>query len=149
VHDVLSREVGEQAPFDEIVPELLRMGEEAARSAGRQVRFDASGDPGVLPAQVATPLALALVELLQNAGQHAFKELNGGRVDVEFNNHLDRLDVRVADDGIGLPHDFSIDDTSSLGLLIVRDLVRSQLSGSIEMTTAGRGTVVSLTIPLR
>jgi two-component system, sensor histidine kinase PdtaS len=151
VHDVLSREVGEQMAFEEIVPELLRMGEEAGRSVGRQVHFDVTGDPGILSAQVATPLALVLTELLQNAGQHAFADGNGedGHVRVEFVNDGEELTVRVADDGIGLPDDFSIDALRSLGLSIVRDLVRSQLSGHIEMTTPEKGTVVALTVPLR
>jgi two-component sensor histidine kinase len=150
VHDVLSREVGEQVAFEEIVPELLRMGEESARAVGRRVRFDVAGDPGIVSAQVATPLALVLTELLQNAGQHAFVDggSGDGHVRVEFTNRVDRLEVRVADDGIGLSPDFSIDDTRSLGLSIVRDLVRSQLSGSIEMTTPDRGTTVTMEIPL-
>jgi two-component sensor histidine kinase len=153
VHDVLSREVGEQVSFDEIVPELLRMGEEAARSVGRHVHFNVAGDPGVLTAQIATPLALALTELLQNAGQHAFNDAgeDDGEVRVEFAHTYDRLEVRVSDTGAGLPADFSIDETRSLGLSIVRDLVRSQLGGQIEMTTPadGRGTLVVLDIPLR
>jgi two-component sensor histidine kinase len=152
VHDVLSREVGEQVTFDEIVPELLRMGEESARSVGRHVHFNVAGDPGVVSAQIATPLALVLTELLQNAGQHAFADggTHDGHVRVEFNNRGDQLEVRVADNGVGLAPDFSIDGTRSLGLSIVRDLVRSQLSGSIDMSTgADRGTVVALTIPLR
>jgi two-component sensor histidine kinase len=151
VHDVLSREVGEQVSFEEIVPELLRMGEESAHSVGRRVYFDVAGDPGVVSAQVATPLALVLTELLQNAGQHAFPGESDvdGHVRVEFTNDTDHLSVRVADDGVGLAPDFSIDDTRSLGLSIVRDLVRSQLNGAIEMTTPDRGTVVAITIPLR
>jgi two-component system, sensor histidine kinase PdtaS len=152
IHDVLSREVGEQLAFEEIVPELLRMGEEAARSVGRHVQFAVSGDAGVLTAQVATSLALVLTELLQNAGQHAFarKGMDNGHVQVEFTNDGAQLEVRVADDGVGLSTDFSIDATRSLGLSIVRDLVRSQLGGHIEMTTPnGRGTTVVLTIPLR
>jgi len=151
VHDVLSREVGEQVAFEEIVPELLRMGEEASGSVGREVHFDVAGDPGMLGAQVATPLALVLTELLQNAAQHAFvgESVDDGHVRVEFTNRGDTLDVRVADDGVGISPDFEIDATRSLGLSIVRDLVRSQLSGTIDLTAPGRGTVVAITIPLR
>jgi two-component sensor histidine kinase len=58
-----------------------------------------------------------------------------------------RLLVQVRDDGQGLPEGFSIDNTTSLGLSIVRDLVRSQLSGSIEMRRDG-GTLVELRIPV-
>ena len=153
VHDVLSREVGEQLAFEEIVPELLRMGEEAARSVGRHVEFATTGDPGMLNAQVATPLALVLTELLQNAGQHAFRAdgTENGEVLVEFAHELNRLQVRVQDNGTGLPENFSIDETRSLGLSIVRDLVRSQLGGEIDMTAPpdDHGTLIAISVPLR
>ena len=47
--------------------------------------------------------------------------------------------VTVRDDGIGLPKWFDIERTTSLGLSIVRDLVVSQLGGSIEMARVPRG----------
>ncbi len=37
------------------------------------------------------------------------------------------------DNGAGLPKGFDIDRTRSLGLSIVRDLVRTQLGGTITM----------------
>jgi two-component sensor histidine kinase len=57
------------------------------------------------------------------------------------------LVVEVRDNGCGLPAGFDIDRTRSLGLSIVRDLVRSQLSGTINMDTDD-GTVVRLEIPI-
>jgi two-component sensor histidine kinase len=46
-----------------------------------------------------------------------------------------------------LPEGFDIDLTRSLGLSIVRDLVRSQLEGTITMES-DEGTVVRLDIPV-
>jgi two-component sensor histidine kinase len=58
----------------------------------------------------------------------------------------------VRDDGVGLPKFFDIEKTTSLGLSIVRDLVVSQLGGSIDMArvprSAGGGTRVSIEVPL-
>ena len=60
-----------------------------------------------------------------------------------------RLSVRVVDNGVGLPDDFAIDQTNSLGLSIVREMVQTQLSGSIEMlANEDGGTLVELDIPL-
>ncbi len=56
------------------------------------------------------------------------------------------LKVVVRDNGCGLPEGFDVDVTHSLGLSIVRDLVRSQLSGTITMESDD-GTVVRLEIP--
>ena len=101
-------------------------------------------------AQVATPLAVALNELLQNAVEHAFvahsDELQP-EVHVLFDRQGDELSVQVKDNGSGLPADFSIDKTTSLGLSIVRGLVKSQLGGKIRMYNSG-GTVVELVVPV-
>ena len=101
-------------------------------------------------AQVATPLAVALNELLQNAVEHAFvanpEELQP-EVHVLFDRQGDELSVQVKDNGSGLPADFSIDKTTSLGLSIVRGLVKSQLGGKIRMYNSG-GTVVELVVPI-
>jgi len=46
----------------------------------------------------------------------------------------------------GLPPGFALESTTSLGLSIVRDLVTTQLGGSIAMY-GGKGTHVELRIP--
>ncbi|MHB8330151.1 MAG: ATP-binding protein, partial [Acidimicrobiales bacterium] len=108
-------------------------------------------------ADVATPLAVVLAELLQNAVEHAFPTSDSedpeapgpaGRVDLALANDGYGLTIEVRDDGCGLPADFDIEKTSSLGLSIVRDLVTSQLGGMIGTASAG-GTVVTIDIPLR
>jgi two-component sensor histidine kinase len=59
--------------------------------------------------------------------------------------------AEIRDNGRGLGVDFTLDVPTSLGLSIVRDLVRAQLHGSIEMTTVpqeqGGGTFVRVTVP--
>ncbi|MEY2567523.1 MAG: two-component system, sensor histidine kinase PdtaS [Actinomycetota bacterium] len=145
VHEILSQEPGEEVPFDQIVRPLVRMAEESA--VGRQVEFKVTGRAGELPAGVATPLAVVLTELLQNAAEHAFNEQPSGTVEVDLDNDGLELRVQVCDDGIGLPPEFDISTTSSLGLSIVRDLIGSQLRGTIDMRTDG-GTQVKVQIPL-
>ena len=74
-----------------------------------------------------------------------------GHIDVNLDCRLNRLIVEVRDDGAGLPDRFDIDLTQSLGLSIVRDLVRSQLGGTITMSNQGQGrsgTVVVLDVPM-
>jgi two-component system, sensor histidine kinase PdtaS len=61
----------------------------------------------------------------------------------------ERLDVIVSDDGSGLPEDFDLDQTTSLGLQIVRTLVVGELSGRLTIEPRqGGGTEVGLSIPL-
>jgi two-component system, sensor histidine kinase PdtaS len=153
VHETLSRQTGTDVAFGEIVRPLVRLVEETTNSPDRRVRFSVEGDAGVLPARVATPLAVVLNELLQNAVDHAFPANGGpatGEVSVILDDDGDELRVRVVDDGVGLPADFHVDDASGLGLSIVRSLVTSQVGGTIELRESeGGGTVVELRLPLR
>ena len=153
VHEVLSREPGEQVAFGEIVDLLVRMAEEGVLTP-RPVDITVRGEAGELPAQVATPLSVVLNELLQNAVEHAFasdgaprRDDSGDRVDVALDNDGKRLVVEVRDNGRGLPEGFEIERTTSLGLSIARDLVRSQLGGTIDMRSDA-GTRVELRVPL-
>src|SRR3954454_8162070 len=151
VHEILSREAGEQVDFNDIVPPLVRMAEDGVLT-DRPVTFRVDGEAGELPADIATPFAVVITELLQNAAEHAFPDdvADGDdewHVTVELECDGTNLKVVVSDNGVGLPADFDVDRTSSLGLSIVRDLVQSQLDGRIEMKSDG-GTRVRLLIPV-
>jgi two-component sensor histidine kinase len=158
VHEILSREPGDEVPFDEIVASLVRMAEDSVVS-GDHIEIRVTGDVGEVAADVATPLAVVLAELLQNAVEHAFPTVGEdsvfianreseavGHVELVLANDGDHLTLQVRDDGCGLPEGFDIDHTPSLGLSIVRDLVTSQLGGSIAMESSG-GTVVTIDLP--
>ncbi|MEO9224305.1 MAG: histidine kinase N-terminal domain-containing protein [Acidimicrobiales bacterium] len=149
VHETLSREAGEDVPFVEIVRPLVRMVEEGLVSPDRRIGFRVAGDGGTLPADIATPLSVVLTELLQNAVDHAFPENRGGEVRVELAHEPGELVVRVTDDGVGLPADFTLADAGGLGLSIVRALVTSDLEGSIAATNVdGRtGTQIEIRVP--
>jgi two-component sensor histidine kinase len=112
-----------------------------------------SGQFGSLPAAIATPLALVLTELLQNALQHGLAQWPGptsdGFVLVTAEREAGKLRVSVADNGVGLPEQFSLDSATSLGLQIVRTLVESELGGLLEISPrAGGGTIVVVALPL-
>ena len=144
VHETLSRDVGDDIDFKEILLPLAAMVEEGLQSPDRPVRLKIEGDAGRLPASVATPLAVVLTELLQNAVEHAFVDGRPGTISVAMANDGSVLEVRVSDDGVGLPEGFRIEDVTGLGLSIVRTLVTSELLGTIEMRDAAPGTEVKL-----
>lgn len=148
VHEILSREAGEQVPFDQIVAFLVRMAEESSLSPEAPVQFSIEGTAGELPASLATPLAVVLSELLQNAIEHGYPEGSpGGVIRIGLANDGTILHVVVRDDGRGLPAGFTIDHTRSLGLSIARDLVTTQMGGTISLTTDA-GTTVTLDVPV-
>jgi len=134
VHETLSRDAGDVVRFSEIVRPLARLVEDASSSSDLAIHFVVDGDAGELPGEVATPLAVVLNELMQNAVDHAF--VNGaseGKVNVVLIRDDDQVTMEVRDDGAGLPDEFSLDTSRGLGLTIVQALVTGELGGSIEM----------------
>ena len=148
VHETLSRAAAQDVDFGDILRPLVRMVEEGLLSEERPVRLVVEGEAGELRAEVATPLAVVLTELLQNAVQHAFPDGHPatGNVVVSLANDGTELAVLVRDDGVGLPRHFAVEG-STLGLTIVRTLVTTELGGTITMSTDG-GTLVDLRIPV-
>jgi two-component sensor histidine kinase len=149
VHETLSqaRTDAETVEFDGIVEQLLAMVTEVGGPDGPVTRAR-RGRFGELPARVATPLALVLTELLQNAVEHGLRG-GGGRVEVAAATDGERLRVSVVDDGAGLPPDFGLETSRRLGLQIVRTLVVGELGGEIALRAAEpRGTAAVIDVPL-
>jgi two-component sensor histidine kinase len=95
--------------------------------------------------------------LLTNAVEHAFVDFGGasnehvGVVTLNLYQIDGNAVAEIRDNGRGLRADFSLDVPTSLGLSIVRDLVRAQLHGTIEMNSVpyaeGGGTFVRVVVP--
>jgi two-component sensor histidine kinase len=148
VHETLAREANDFVDFNEIIRPLVRLVEETVSTSERPLRFTVTGDAGDLPGEVATPLAVVLNELMQNAVDHAFAdEAIQPEVRIGFDRSVDRLRVSLRDNGVGLPAGFSIDGATGLGLSIVRVLVTGELGGTIEVGS-GPGTAWRLEIPV-
>ncbi len=151
VHETLSRDVGDVVSFGDIVLPLVRVVEETVSTEELRLSFEVEGDAGDLPGEIATPLAVVLNELMQNAVDHAFPsdgDRTEGNVRVRITREGDTLTVEVIDDGVGLVEGFSLETSRGLGLSIVQTLVTSELGGSIEMRN-DQGTRVTLSIPIR
>jgi two-component sensor histidine kinase len=152
VHEILSREAGEDVPFLAIVHDVTRMAEEAFAIPERPIKCTIDGDPGAVPAAVATPLAVVLNELLQNTADHAFPiGEGGGEVVLSLRRDGTDLVVEVRDDGAGLPEGFDLESAAGLGLSIVRTLVRSELAGTIDLAPVpppDHGAVATIRVPV-
>jgi two-component sensor histidine kinase len=148
VHETLSQAFDERVPFDDVADRLRTMVTEVG-SNGTSVETVRRGSFGTLPAEAATPLAMVLTEVLQNAVEHGFGDGATGTVTVQARRPAGRLRVTVDDDGAGLPPGFDVEHSSTLGLSIVRTLVESELAGRLTIgPRPGGGTRVSLDVPV-
>ncbi len=158
VHETLSQDSGQRVSFEKITRRIVDMIADGLVNPDAPVEFAIEGHPGELPAEVATPLALVLTELLQNCVQHAFPGRTStsagepvGHVTVAFERGTATIRVLVIDDGVGLPAEI-FDNTAHLGLQIARTLVESELGGTfqpLEPEEGGQGgTTFELVLPL-
>lgn len=137
VHETLSRDPGTAVAFDAVVDDIIGLvrdlapayaGESGAPVIARE------GSCGVLPPEVATPLAMSIAELLQNAVEHASAQ----RIVVAIEPGDHALAVEVRDDGLGLPEGFTI-ASAGLGLQIVESLAAGELRGGLALEPGAEG----------
>jgi PAS domain S-box-containing protein len=94
----------------------------------------------------AIPLGLVINELVSNSLKHAFPGDMTGTVTIQGKKVGDRVECTISDDGIGLPADFKLEESKSLGLRLVSSLME-QLHGKIERVPVEKGTTFRLVIP--
>lgn len=90
------------------------------------VNIDVEGDDAAVPTDWVQPIGLITNELVTNAAKQG-----AGNVKVRFTFDGDTYRLAVADDGPGLPEDFSLDAPSGLGMKVMSALAK-QLGGELE-----------------
>lgn len=92
----------------------------------------------------AIPCGLILNELASNALKHAFPSRRGGVVRVELDTRDSAIHMSVADNGVGLPDNFSASPRNSLGMRLVAAL-SEQLHGTMTHSRENGWTKFAIT----
>ena len=79
----------------------------------------------------AIPLGLIINELITNSVKYAFPQKQG-TINIQLKSQHEQMELTIADDGIGIPKDTDIENTETLGLQLVNNLV-DQIDGEIEL----------------
>lgn len=91
----------------------------------------------------AVPCGLLINELVTNAFKHAFPDGRSGKINIQlYQDEQEKLHLKIADDGIGLPTEIDWKNSASLGLKLVSILAK-QLKATITFDK-GRGTNIHL-----
>jgi PAS domain S-box-containing protein len=99
---------------------------------GTNIRFKKDVESISLTVKQAVPCGLLLNELITNAYKHAFRDLDKGTIVISMKRNKNTIQLEVRDDGIGLPKDLNAEKPSSLGMKLIKTLVR-QLEGSLTI----------------
>ncbi len=100
-----------------------------------------------LPIDNAVPLSLITNELLTNSLKHAFPDGRKGTIRIDLQKSSGNILYRLSDDGIGFPADIDFENTTTLGMELVNNLVM-QLMGTISISSEA-GTQFEIIFPIK
>lgn len=87
-----------------------------------------------LDIDTAIPCGLIINELVSNALKYAFPDQDCGEIKVKVTQDSQQsISLTIADNGMGLPHEFNVEQTQTLGLRMVKTLTR-QISGTLTVS---------------
>jgi two-component system, LytTR family, sensor kinase len=118
---------------------------------GAALRIETRVDPEVKYALVPCFIVQPLVE---NAIRHGIsRRASGGAVTVSAQRCEESVEIRIIDDGIGLPPGWSLETSAGLGLSVTRERIAGLHPNGNSRFTVMRGTrggtEVKITLPLR
>lgn len=126
----------------DLAPFLTQLGADLIETSGKPgviCRVEAEADIRLSP-DAAVPIALIVAEAVANAIEHGFAGRDAGLILVLAARDAEGiLELRVIDDGAGLPTGFDLGQSDSLGLKLAQMLAR-QLGGIFSLATDGRTT---------
>ncbi|HQP10965.1 MAG TPA: sensor histidine kinase [Candidatus Omnitrophota bacterium] len=88
-------------------------------------------EPVELNMETAVPCALIINEILANAFKHAFPDRNTGKIVVSLKTVRNALELKISDDGVGMPPELLFSKQKTLGLRLIH-MLSEQLNGSIS-----------------
>ncbi|WP_440999908.1 PAS domain-containing sensor histidine kinase [Fodinibius sp. SL11] len=95
----------------------------------------------------AIPLGLIVNELVSNTYKHAFEEQKQGHVTIRLETKDNTIRLQVTDNGKGLPENFTLQQSNSLGMNLIQTLTH-QLEGKLEYQNTENGCEFTVTAPL-
>lgn len=146
VHETLYRSESFAAvDFADYTATLSRQLMHSYSVAGDRVRLRIDLENASITLDLAVPCGLILNELVTNALKHAFPGDRCGEILIALRKQGDDCYLlRVVDNGIGLSSGLAIESATTLGLRLIRSLVR-QVDGQFEFVAAHPGTEARLT----
>lgn len=111
-----------------------------------ETQCDVDVEPVDLSRNKIVPLGLIINELSMNSFQHGFESQETAILSISLDVDSDNAELRVQDNGTGLPDDFRWEET--YGLTLVKELTEKQLRGSLKRTDNGSGAGWIVRFPL-
>ena len=136
-HEILAHNGVDSIDVKELLGRMLSSSMNYIVPEELDLHLEITGDEISMQSDTATTIALVINELIQNSIKHAFVNRSKGRVSIHIKKGDIFSDITVADDGVGFCGSSS---GSSMGLKLVKSLVKDKLKGEIEISSHPAGT---------
>ncbi len=118
---------GNQVDFKAYLQELVT----SQQIVQSNIKCNINSTDSVLNLDIAVPLGLIISEMITNSVKHAFEETDKPEINISFFKTANEFELQFSDNGKGLPKDFSLSQSESLGIEIVTALIE-QIDAKID-----------------
>lgn len=139
-HEILAKQGIDEVNIKEVINRIKLSMMTFEKRENVNINVLVSGDDFRVSSDIATSTALVVNELLQNCIKHAFKGRSEGEIVINIEQGNMYSNISIIDDGVG----FNINEVSknSLGLMIVKSLIKDKLGGNLNIYSNSDGTKV-------
>ncbi|MFO7895811.1 MAG: sensor histidine kinase, partial [Candidatus Cloacimonadales bacterium] len=96
-----------------------------------RIKLDLQLQDVTLLIDYALPIGLVINEIVSNIFMHAFPEQTEGEIKISLEKNNDQIFLNISDNGIGIPENYDLSSSDSVGLHNIFNLVKYQLKGDI------------------
>mgnify|MGYP000536637432 CR=1 FL=1 len=121
-----------QVAFDSYIKTLTNQIQDTFWSQDRPIDLQLDCDPIKLNINQAVPCGLLLNEILTNAFKHAFSGQQNARIEIQIQQNAETIQMRISDNGEGLPEEVQDNSPETLGLHMIQTLI-NQLEASTDI----------------
>lgn len=120
--------------FELYMTEMLAMLKDKLSPPEKSIKLHVNSESIYMNLNQAVPLALIVNELVSNAYTYAFNGKEHGNVWVRLKLKGDHISLSIEDDGIGLPENFNLEESPTLGTTLVMSY-SDQINADIKVTS--------------
>ncbi|WBW94902.1 sensor histidine kinase [Oceanirhabdus sp. W0125-5] len=139
-HEILAQEGIDEVDIKEVIQQIKYSLSRCFNIGNDKINIIVEGDGFKIDSDKSTSIALIVNELLQNSLKYAFEERKGGEINIKIQKGKVYSSISVVDNGMGFNTDLI--SNKSLGLNIVKALVKDKLHGKFNIVSNCNGTKI-------
>ena len=145
-HEILAEQGFEHIDIKELIKKLSLAILNYSSSDSKTVKIAVNGDTVLVNADTASSVMLVINELLSNSLEHGFRNKKSGIINIKISNEGVFAIFTITDNGDGFQQKTNFE---SLGLNIVKAIVKDKLNGKFRIQAEKEGTSTEFSIKIK